>query len=63
MEYVVSELIEAKVSLISLIQKSEKALPKLKVGSGAHTYLLRRIKAFHLSLALIEDKLIQIDAH
>lgn len=59
MIYLQSELLEAKESLLSLIHKSEKALLKLHVGSGTYTYLKRRIQAFHLSITLIEEKLLK----
>lgn len=52
-----TELEEAKYSIESTVHKCEKALGKLKQGTPQRTLTDRRIKAFRLSLALIEREL------
>jgi hypothetical protein len=51
------ELIEAKKSLDSILNKCEKAFAKLKENSPQHTLMLRRINALRVSLNLIEKEL------
>ncbi|KAB5486537.1 MULTISPECIES: hypothetical protein [Flagellimonas] len=55
------ELDEAKVAIISIIHKCEKALPKLKEKSSQQTLLKRRIKAMYIALSLIEKETIGFD--
>ena len=52
--YTKEELSEARRALVSLISKCEKAQEKLRPGSSQHTLLINRIKAFRISLELIE---------
>lgn len=53
------ELVEAKRAIESTISKCEKALPKLKDKSAQQTLMKRRIKAFSISVELIERELSQ----
>lgn len=55
--YTVDELSEAKRSIASTLSKCEKAILKLEPGKSQHTLTARRIKAFQLSLDLIEREL------
>lgn len=55
--YSKEELKEALRAIESTIKKCEKVQPKLKEGSPQHTLLIRRIKAFYISTALIEREL------
>lgn len=57
MEYTVEELLEAKRSIASTLSKCEKALLKLTPGGPQHTLTVRRIKAFQISLSLIDQAL------
>lgn len=52
--YTKEELEEALRSIISTIGKCETAILKLKENSAQHTLLSRRIKAFRISVELIE---------
>lgn len=56
--YTKEELEEALRSNRSTISKCEKALPKLKENSAQQTLLIRRIKALHISVELIERELL-----
>ena len=38
------------------MSKCEKALEKLRPGSSAHTLTVRRIRAFQIALALIDQE-------
>jgi hypothetical protein len=51
------ELIEAKKSIDSILNKCEKAFAKLKENSPQHTLMVRRINALRVSLNLIEKEL------
>lgn len=55
--YTKEELEEAHRAIISTIGKCEKALLRLKENSAQHTLLSRRIKAFRISVVLIESAL------
>ena len=55
--YTTEELLEAKRSVASTLGKCEKALLKLTPGKSQHTLMVRRIKAFEISLALIDEEL------
>lgn len=55
--YSEDDLREALRAIESTIAKCEKALPKLKPGGPQHTLLTRRIDAFHVARALIQDRL------
>ncbi len=57
MTYTKEDLIEGIVAMESLIKKSEKTLPNLTEGTGPHTTLTRRLKAFKLTKAILEEKL------
>ena len=52
-----TELREALDSLSSTLSKCEKAFEKIKPGTPQHTLIKRRIKAFKISIALIEREL------
>ncbi|MFV0400452.1 MAG: hypothetical protein ACK5LX_07515 [Oscillospiraceae bacterium] len=52
-----AELEEAQRSITSTLSKCEKALEKQREGSPQHTLLVRRIKAFRISLELIGREL------
>lgn len=56
-KYSKEELDEALTALKSLISKCEKAKLNLKEGTSQHTLIVRRIKAFYLSVDLIEKEL------
>lgn len=53
-QYTAEELEEAKRSIASTLSKCEKALRKLQPGTSQHTLTTRRIKAFQISLELID---------
>ena len=55
--YTAEELTEARRSIDSTLHKCEKALLKLTPGKSQHTLTARRIKAFQVSLALIDREL------
>ena len=55
-----SELEEAVKSISSTLSKCEKSLDKLREGTSKHTLTKRRIKSFHISLALIGKELSNI---
>ena len=55
--YTAEELFEAHRSIDSTLHKCEKALLKLTPGKSQHTLTARRIKAFQVSLALIDREL------
>lgn len=57
MNYTKEELLEGIQAMDSLIKKSEKTLPNLVPGTGPHTTLTRRLKAFKLTKAILEEKL------
>jgi hypothetical protein len=57
MSYSKVELEEAKRSIISTINKCEKAFPKVKESSAQQTLLKRRIEALRISVELIEKEL------
>lgn len=52
--YTKDELEEALKAINSTIGKCEKAILKLKENSAQHTLLYRRIRAFRISMELIE---------
>ena len=56
MTYTAEELAEARRSIDSTLRKCEKALEKLRPGSSAHTLTVRRIRAFQIALALIDQE-------
>lgn len=51
------ELTEALRSIESTTSKCKKALLKLSEGTSQHTLLIRRIKAFNISIVLIKREL------
>ena len=55
--YTIEELEEALRAIESTISKCEKVQPKLKEGTSQSTLLVRRIKAFQIASALIEQEL------
>jgi len=55
--YTTEELLEAKRSLVSTLGKCEKAVLKLTPGKSQHTLTIRRIRAFQISLELIDQAL------
>jgi hypothetical protein len=55
--YTGEELEEAKKAVASTIGKCEKVRPKLKPDSAQRTLLERRIKAFQISVELLEREL------
>lgn len=55
--YTTEELMEAKRSIASTLSKCEKAVLKLQPGKSQHTLMVRRIKAFQIALALIDQAL------
>jgi len=55
--YTKEELEEAHRAIISTIGKCGKAMLKLKENSAQYTLLSRRIKAFRISVELIERAL------
>ncbi|HEX8378193.1 MAG TPA: hypothetical protein VF602_10255 [Pedobacter sp.] len=59
--YTKTELEEAKKAICSTINKCEKALPKLKDKSAQQTLLERRIKAFRISIEIIERELSHLE--
>ena len=54
------ELKEALRAIISTLNKCEKARLNLKEGSAQQTLLVRRIKALHISIDLIERELVSL---
>lgn len=56
-DFTKEELNEALCAINSTISKCEKVLPKLAPGTSQHTLLIRRIKAFHISVMLINREL------
>ena len=52
-EFTREELKEALRAISSIIDKCEKALPKLRDGSPQHTLTARRIKALYIATALM----------
>ncbi len=55
--YTTEELLEAKRSIASTLGKCEKAVLKLSPGKSQHTLTVRRIRAFQISLELIDQAL------
>jgi len=55
--YTKEQLEEALRAIVSTIGKCEKAILKLNENSAQHTLLARRIKAFRISVELIEREL------
>lgn len=55
--YTKDELQEAFRAIDSTIGKCKKVQPKLQQGTSQHTLLVRRIKAFEIALALIQQEL------
>lgn len=55
--YTTEELLEAKRSIASTLGKCEKAVLKLTPGKSQHTLTVRRIRAFQISLELIDQAL------
>ncbi len=56
-KYNKEELIEALRAVSSIIHKCEKAQEKFSEGTSHNTLLENRIKAMHVSKALIEEAL------
>lgn len=56
-KFTVLELKEGLLSLESLINKSEKALKNLPIGSSQWTLLTRRLKAFKMAYQLILNEI------
>jgi hypothetical protein len=54
------ELAEARRALVSLLGKCGKTLPKLEGSKAQHTLMARRIRAFEVSIALIDQELERI---
>lgn len=61
-EYTPEELTEALRAVNSIIHKCEKAQEKFPKGNSHHTLLRNRLKAMHISKALITDKLAEIES-
>lgn len=59
--YTTEELTEARRSIDSTLHKCEKALLNLTPGKSQHTLTIRRIKAFQIALALIDQELEMAD--
>jgi hypothetical protein len=57
MEFTTEQLEMAKFQLTSTINKIEKFMPKLKIGTPQHTLAMRRIDAFNLAITLIDKEL------
>ena len=57
MEFTREELTEARRALTSLVSKCEKVQLKLAEGTPQHALTKNRLKAFYLSLTLIEREL------
>ncbi len=55
--YTKEELAEALRAVLSIIHKCEKAQEKFPEGNAHHTLLKNRLKAMHISKALIEEAL------
>lgn len=55
--YTTEELLEARRSIASTLIKCEKAVLKLTPGKSQHTLTVRRIRAFQISLELIDQAL------
>lgn len=55
--YTTQELLEAKRSIASTLAKCEKAALKLTPGKSQHTLTIRRIRAFQISLDLMDQAL------
>ncbi len=55
--YSVDELLEGKKAMDSLIKKCEKAQMSIKEGSSQWTTLCRRLKAFRMAAAIIDEAL------
>lgn len=55
--YTREELVEAERSIASTLSKCEKAILKLRPGSGQHTLMARRITAFQIALDLMVREL------
>lgn len=51
-----ADLEESAGVMAAMIEKIEKIQPKLKEGTPQHTLAVRRIKAFQIALALIEEE-------
>jgi hypothetical protein len=57
MELSREELTEARRAITSLISKCEKVQEKLREGTPQYTLTKNRLKAFYISLALIDREL------
>lgn len=55
--YTTEELLEARRSITSTLNKCEKVILKLQPGKSQHTLTARRIAAFRIALDLIEREL------
>lgn len=55
--YTKEELLEARRAIASTLGKCEKALTKLEPGRPQHTLTVRRIRAFQISMDLIDRAL------
>ena len=51
------ELQEAVRAINSTLEKCEKAITKLKLGTSSHTLTKRRIEAFNIAVSFIEREL------
>lgn len=60
-DYTTEELTEALRAVSSVIHKCEKAQEKFPEGSSHHTLLRNRLKAMHISGALISERLSEIE--
>lgn len=56
-KYSKTELEEALKSITSTLDKCEKVLIKLHTGTPQHTLTTRRVKAFRISIALLQREL------
>jgi uncharacterized protein (UPF0332 family) len=52
-QYTKEESDEGLQAFTSAISRVEKILPKFKTGTSQHTLAIRRIKAFHIAIELI----------
>lgn len=59
-DYTKIELEEAQRSLVSTLNKCDKAILKLKENSAQHTLLVRRIEALRISIDLINKELVAL---
>lgn len=55
--YTTEELLEARRAIASTMSKCEKALARLEPGKSQHTLTVRRVRAFQISIGLIDRAL------